>query len=145
MRVSEENYRSAQGCVIVLGKQRGDKYSFPKVDDSICRVGFTVTKKIGSAVIRNKIRRRFREAVMLTLPRFKISGYDYVVIAGKTCPNASYPEIVSGLHNAFKEIKRLHNKYGKKKSEEHQPTKEQPDAYVANLSDSDTCDEPEKI
>ena len=45
------------------------------------RFGFTVTKKVGKAVVRNRIRRRFREAVRTldTLPARP--GHDYVMIA----------------------------------------------------------------
>jgi ribonuclease P protein component len=44
------------------------------------RIGFTVTKKLGGAVIRNRIRRRLREAARLTLPGLVQEGFDYVVI-----------------------------------------------------------------
>jgi len=44
------------------------------------RIGFTVTKKIGNAVERNRIRRRLREVVRLSDPRHLRSGHDYVLI-----------------------------------------------------------------
>ena len=44
------------------------------------RVGFTTTKKLGCAVIRNKIRRRLREAVRLIFAPKALIGYDYVFI-----------------------------------------------------------------
>ena len=45
------------------------------------RVGFTVTKKLGKAVIRNRIRRRLREAARRVLPEYGVAGFDYVLIA----------------------------------------------------------------
>lgn len=45
------------------------------------RVGFTVTKKHGNAVIRNRIRRRLKEAVRLTLLETPPPAGDYVFIA----------------------------------------------------------------
>lgn len=43
-------------------------------------IGFTVTKKVGNAVTRNRIRRRLREVVRLGMPKFKKTGYDLVLI-----------------------------------------------------------------
>ncbi|OFX06269.1 MAG: ribonuclease P protein component [Alphaproteobacteria bacterium RIFCSPHIGHO2_12_FULL_63_12] len=45
------------------------------------RVGYTVTKKIGKAVIRNRIRRRLREAARQIFPDHGAAGFDYVLIA----------------------------------------------------------------
>ena len=43
--------------------------------------GFTVTKKVGKAVVRNRIRRRLREAVRTLDPLPARAGHDYVMIA----------------------------------------------------------------
>lgn len=45
------------------------------------RVGYTVSKKIGNAVVRNRARRRLREAARLALPGIAIAGADHVFIA----------------------------------------------------------------
>lgn len=47
------------------------------------RVGFTTTKKLGNAVVRNRIRRRLREICRLVLPKAGLNGYDYVIIGRK--------------------------------------------------------------
>lgn len=49
-------------------------------DDGPPRVGFTVTKKVGNAVVRNRVRRRLREAVRLHAAGDMIAGNDYVVV-----------------------------------------------------------------
>lgn len=44
------------------------------------RIGFTTTKKLGNAVIRNRTKRRLREAARLGLGGFALCGFDYVLI-----------------------------------------------------------------
>lgn len=50
-------------------------------DESVARVGFTLTKKVGCSVVRNRARRRLREAVRLAPPDLPArSGHDYVIV-----------------------------------------------------------------
>ncbi|WP_405051450.1 ribonuclease P protein component [Sphingomonas sp.] len=48
--------------------------------DPAMRVGFTVTKKIGNAVVRNRMKRRFRALAREHLPVRGIAGADHVLI-----------------------------------------------------------------
>ena len=50
------------------------------VDDPCKRVGFTVTKKIGGAVVRNRMKRRLRALARELLPAGGIPGADHVLI-----------------------------------------------------------------
>ncbi|MEP6786050.1 MAG: ribonuclease P protein component [Sphingomonadales bacterium] len=53
----------------------------PRADeDSAMRIGYTVTKKIGGAVIRNRLKRRFRALAREILPTSGIPGADHVLI-----------------------------------------------------------------
>jgi ribonuclease P protein component len=58
---------------VLLVRPRGD-------DDPAMRIGFTVTKKIGNAVVRNRMKRRFRALARETLPEHGIAGADHVLI-----------------------------------------------------------------
>lgn len=49
-------------------------------DEQPARVGFTVTKKVGNAVVRNRARRRLKEVVRLLLREQPLRGVDLVVI-----------------------------------------------------------------
>ena len=56
------------------------------------RVGITVGKKLGKAVVRNKVRRRLREIYRLNEGRF-CRGYDLVVVARTAAVDASYGQL----------------------------------------------------
>ena len=58
---------------VLLVRQRGD-------GDAKMRAGYTVTKKVGNSVIRNRLKRRLREAARLTLPAHGHAGADHVLI-----------------------------------------------------------------
>lgn len=61
------------------------------------RVGFTVTKKNGNAVIRNRIRRRLREAVRCHTAGDMAPSTDYVIVARKDALNAPFLKLVREL------------------------------------------------
>lgn len=66
-------------------------------------VGFILTKKVGKAVIRNKIRRRLRDIAQRSLPELGKNGFSYIFIPKSTACNCSFSELVhevqQGLHN----------------------------------------------
>lgn len=68
------------------------------------RFGFSVSKKIGKAVVRNQIKRKLREACRVNLARFA-QGYDLIFVARKKIKGISY-------HLVEKEIEKLCLKAG---------------------------------
>jgi ribonuclease P protein component len=54
--------------------------ALPRDDDAPARLGFTVTKKVGNAVVRNRTRRRLKEAARLLLADQPVTGVDLVLI-----------------------------------------------------------------
>ena len=58
----------------------------------INRVGVTVSKKLGKAVVRNRVRRRLREVYRLNESRF-LPGWDIVVVARGRAVDATFPEL----------------------------------------------------
>ena len=61
------------------------------------RVGFTVTKKHGNAVERNRMRRRLKEAVRLSAGFAMEPGHDYVVVARRDVLGASFDSLKASL------------------------------------------------
>lgn len=66
------------------------------------RVGFTASKKVGNAVMRNRAKRRLRAAVNELFPRYALAGKDYVLIARKNCLVSRYADILKDLRYALK-------------------------------------------
>ena len=68
-----------------------------QMPDEPPRVGFTVTKKHGNAVERNRMRRRLKEAVRLSAGFAMEPGHDYVVVARRDVLSASFETLQAGL------------------------------------------------
>ena len=63
------------------------------------RVGITVSKKLGKAHVRNRVRRRLREVYRLNEEKFQ-SGWDIVVVARTRAVHAPFEKLVESYLNA---------------------------------------------
>ena len=82
---------------VLLVRRRGD-------DDSTVRVGYTVTKKIGNAVVRNRMKRRFRALVHDTFADHAIRGADHVLIGRSSGIERDYATLASELKRALRKL-----------------------------------------
>ena len=64
-------------------------------------VGFTASKRVGGAVVRNRAKRRLREAARRLLPEHGLPGVDYVLVARQQTPSAPWPALLDDLGNAL--------------------------------------------
>lgn len=69
----------------------------------IFRLGFTVSKKVGNAVTRNRIRRLFREACRLNVEKFQ-GGFDFILLARRDIAGFSYKQVEESLLKLLKRI-----------------------------------------
>jgi len=70
-------------------------------DEGPARVGFTVTKKVGNAVERNRVRRRLRELVRLDAERHVRSGHDYVMVGRRGALTIPFTRMVEDFATAL--------------------------------------------
>lgn len=70
------------------------------------RVGFTVSRKVGNAVVRNRARRRLRAAAEAVLAERGRPGYDYVLVGRAATPARPYAALVGDLEAALQSIER---------------------------------------
>jgi ribonuclease P protein component len=80
-----------------------------RAQNGVTRVGFTVTKKIGNAVERNRIRRRLREIVRLAGSGRMHAGHDYVLIGRRAALSLPFARIMQDFEGA---LQRLHQTKG---------------------------------
>jgi len=78
----------------------------PRADDAPLRVGFTVTKKVGNAVVRNRTKRRLREAVRLGLDPALHRGFDMVVIGRDKTADRPFAALIEDLQRAVARARR---------------------------------------
>ena len=90
--------RAGLGPFLIQGRDRADAGEV--------RIGLTVTKKTGNAVVRNRIRRRLREAARQVLPEAGLPGHDYVLVARPEALKAPFAALVADLRRG---IAKLHD------------------------------------
>ncbi len=90
--------RQGTGSFLVQARPRGD-------GSDALRVGFTASKKIGNAVMRNRAKRRMRALAREVLAGTGLAGWDYVLVARPEATVARpYAEMRADLAHALRRI-----------------------------------------
>ena len=71
-------------------------------DDAPARLGFTVTKKVGNAVVRNRTKRRLREAARIVIREQAPSGVDLVLIGREATRKRDFRALVDDISRAMR-------------------------------------------
>ena len=70
------------------------------------RVGFTVSKKVGNSVVRNRVKRRLRAAARNLMPKHSMPNHDIVIIGRKKAVEKTFTEILMDLKKALLNLNR---------------------------------------
>ncbi|MCB2101344.1 MAG: ribonuclease P protein component [Rhodobacterales bacterium] len=100
---------AAPGLVLQVRPHRRDE-RFQGLDPDHrppLRVGFTVSKKVGNAVVRNRARRRLRALAEALLPVHARAGHDVVLIGRAATPTRPFAALEADLLAALKRVKAL--------------------------------------
>jgi len=97
---------------LLAGKKVSNKYltiffkNLSNKSNNYLNIGFVTQKKLGNAVIRNKIKRRLKNIMNQLLEISKINfNYSYLLIAKKSIINAKFADIKETILNDYKKIK----------------------------------------
>ena len=73
---------------------------FLRTDLETTRFGLSTGRRLGGAVIRNRVRRRLREALRVMAPSFQ-PGWDVLIIARPAIVEADHDTLVGALHRTL--------------------------------------------
>jgi ribonuclease P protein component len=85
------------------------------VSDHVCttRFGFTVTRKLGGAVVRNRIRRRLKEVLRTRAGASAEPGFDYVIVARSQALERPFEDLGRDFERAFAHIRTAGGRKGR--------------------------------
>ena len=79
-------------------------------DDGPARVGFTVSRKVGNAVERNRVRRRLREVVRRASGEVARPGHDYVLVGRRAGLDAPFDGLLEDFKSALQRLRDVRGK-----------------------------------
>ena len=100
LRLAQGRKWSAQGLVLQMRPTPAEL----ALEPGLVRVGFTVTKKVGDAVRRNRAKRRLREVARAVLPLYGVRGTDYVLIGRDGTLTRPFADLISDLKTALRKV-----------------------------------------
>ena len=103
-RAAAQAARAPAGAFVLQARQRAEDNRIDGQAGGPVRVGFTVSRQVGNAVERNRVRRRLREMVRLAPASALRAGHDYVLIGRRAALQAPFPDMVRQFDAALRRI-----------------------------------------
>lgn len=95
------NRKFVKPSVVIQCRERAADSCVPPHE---IRVGFTATRKLGGAVVRNRVKRRMRAAASQLLPILGMAGHDYVFIGRPQAQLGSFDDLIRDVKHALKRL-----------------------------------------
>jgi ribonuclease P protein component len=94
LRVAAKGRKAPMPGLVLQALARGD--------EAPARLGFTVTRKVGNAVVRNRTKRRLREAARIVLRDQDVRGVDLVLIGREATRKRDFRALVDDIGRALR-------------------------------------------
>ena len=97
---------AAPGLILQARRYDGDETDGEpaKATDDGFRIGYTVSRKVGGAIERNRARRRLRAAAEKVMPRHARPGHDFVLIGRRATLKRAFPALIGDLEAALRKL-----------------------------------------
>ena len=105
LRAARQGRKWAMEGLVLQVRKRIAQEARDELELDAVRVGFTVTKKVGNSVIRNRVRRRLRAVADKVLVDTAASGMDLVIIGRVGTIKRPYMALIKDLKMALKKLK----------------------------------------
>ena len=102
--IAETGVRAPAKAFVLQALRRQKAEQETEQEEGLVRVGFTVSRQVGNAVERNRVRRRLREMVRLKPKEAFTPGYDYVLIGRRNALTCPFSDIARELDGALRRI-----------------------------------------
>ncbi len=93
-------FKFVKPSIIIQSRKRGDT----EMPSDEIRIGFTATKRLGNAVIRNRAKRRMRAAAAKLVPQFGLPGCDYVFIGREQTYKGKFSALLGDVKHSLKRL-----------------------------------------
>lgn len=102
--ITEAGVRAPAKAFVLQALRRQKAEQGTEQEEGLVRVGFTVSRQVGNAVERNRVRRRLREMVRLKPKEAFTPGYDYVLIGRRTALTCPFGDMTKELDGALRRV-----------------------------------------